>query len=307
MHLTPHHRLLAFAAALAVLCLQPRSAASQPQMLDSTWTISLFGTTPATTAVEGISVDASGRVYVCAGTGGVFRFDTSGTAILWSSAAGNGQATLPTGETFVPSRDIYANHYIWHVASDGSYAPITSTSPGDGWLWAAVTAGGSLFANVTAGPGVGIYSVNVTSGATAPLFTGGPGPGGVGFWQGLTTSGENVVASGYDGVQYGVWSVAAGTATLVSAAPNLLRGLCTGPDGYYASAGDVSGGQVWKITPGNATLFARYFGQTSSIAYDATRERFYVLDGDGKKVWVIKRAPTATRSVSIGYIKVLYR
>jgi len=154
---------------------------------------------------------------------------------------------------------------------------------------------------------MGIYSVDITSGATAPLFTGGPGPGGAGFWEGLTTSGENVVASGYEGVQYGVWSIAAGTATLISASPNLLRGLCTGPDGYYASAGDVSGGQVWKITPGNATLFARYFGQTSSIAFDATRGRFYVLDGDGAKVWVIKRAPTATRSVSIGRIKVLYK
>jgi hypothetical protein len=300
------HAALAAGALVLMQTLSSLPAFAAPEVLDPAWTVSLFSTVPGMPGVEGISIDGQGRVYVCAGSAGVFRFDTSGTAALWSLAVGAGQATLPDGQTFVPSRDLLASHYLWHVSPDGSYSSLVPVSPGS-WTWAAVTASQKLYVLIWAGSGEGIYSIDTNSGAATPVVTGGPGLGGSGFYRGITTIGETVVVAGSDGVGYGLYELTGGSLALMAATPQSMLGICNGPDGIYAASGDASGGQVWKIAAGSATLFARYFGNTNSVAYDPTLDRFYVLDSTRAKVWVIKRVPTPTRSMSIGKLHLLYR
>jgi hypothetical protein len=279
-------------------------AFATPEMLDSTWTLSPFGTVPGLPYLEGISVDGQGRIYVCAGSAGVFRFDTSGTVALWSLAPGYGQATLPDGETFVPSRGILPSNYLWHVAPDGSYSSLVPTSPGY-WAWAAVTASQKLYGLIINGTGEGIYSIDTDSGAATPVVTGGPGPGGAGYYGGITTIGETVIVSGSEGVGYGLYELTGSSLALMAPTAQWMHQICNGPDGIYAGSGDASGGQVWKIASGSATLFARYFGSAVSVAYDPVLNRFYVTDSG--KIWVIKRAPTPTRSMSFGQLHLLYR
>ncbi|HTO90869.1 MAG TPA: hypothetical protein VMJ70_07015 [Candidatus Sulfotelmatobacter sp.] len=299
----------AFVAVALTIALLPWSlpALAAPVVLDSSWVVAPFATIPASSP-EGVSVDGMGRVYVCAGTAGIFRFDTSGTGAPWSSAPGNGQATTPDGRTYVPSRDaLFPNHYIWDVAPDGSYSALVSTSPEDGWVWAAVSPSGKLYSILPGGIGEGIYSVDVMSGATTPLFTGGPGAGGAGNYRAIATSGEAVVVSGNDEVGFGIFQLANSTMALVARTPQGMLGICAGPDAIYAASSNVAEGQVWKITPGSATLFAHGFGNTVSVAYDAARNRIYVQDTSPPKLWVISRNPTATRAVTIGRIHQLYR
>ena len=116
-----------------------------------------------------------------------------------------------------------------------------------------------------------------------------------------------MIASGSDALAYGVYTIAATGASTFAATPQLMIGICAGPDAIYAAGSNIAEGQVWKITPGSATLFAHGFGNTVSVAYDAPRNRIYVQDTSPPKLWVISRNPTATRSVSIGQIKALYR
>ena len=139
------------------------------------------------------------------------------------------------------------------------------------------------------------------------LFVGGPGTGGAGHYRALAVNGETVVASGNDEVGFGVYTVASGAVALMARTPQSMLGICAGPDAIYAASGNIAEGQVWRITPGSATLFAHGFGNTVSVAYDAPRNRIYVQDTSPPKLWVISRNPTATRSVSIGHIKALYR
>src|SRR5262249_13638477 len=141
-----------------------------------------------------------------------------------------------------------------------------------------------------------------SAGTAVPLYAGGPGSGGAGYYRGITTSDETVVASGSDGFINGIYSVTAGGPTLIAQTPQLMVGICAGPGGIYAASGNLAEGQVWKITPGNAALFAHGFGNTVSVAYDPLRDRIYVQDQTPPKIWVIMRNPTATRAVTIGRI-----
>jgi hypothetical protein len=214
---------------------------------------------------------------------------------------------MPDGRTYAPSRDLlYPNHYIWNVAPDGSYTPLVSTTPGEGWLSVAASPSGMLYGLIAGGGAGGIYSVDRTSGATSVLFAGGPGPGGSGYYSAITTSGETVVVSG-DGAAFGVYDFQGSSLTLVASTPQNMVGICAGPDAIYAASSNIVEGQVWKITPGSATLFAHGFGNTVSVAYDPPRNRIYVQDTSPPKLWVISRNPTATRTVTIGQIKALYR
>jgi len=302
-----HNRVFVIAVLLLVHLSPARSAIAAPVVLDSAWTVSPFATIPPSTP-EGVSVDGMGRVYVCAGTAGVFRFDTSGTGAPWSSAAGYGQATTADGRTFVPSRGIFASSAIWSVDPSGGYAALTSAGPGEVWFWAAVSENGNLYAVLEGGGEDGIYAVDPSSGASSLFRSGGPGLGGAGYYRAIATVGETVVASGTDALAYGVYSVGTSGASLIAATPQPMLGICGGPGGdIYAASGDASGGQVWRITPGSATLFAHGFGNTVSLAYDAARNRIYVQDQSPPKLWVISRNPTATRPVTIGRIHQLYR
>jgi hypothetical protein len=299
-----------FLAVLAIVALVFSSTAhasagfGPPQMLDTTWVVAPFATPSA--PAEGVSVDGAGRVYVGAGLAGIFRFDIRGAGGLWSTAAGFAQATLPDGRTFAPSRDVLSNSYIWNVAPDGSYAPLVSASPGEGWSYSTVSASGKLYVNIWAGQGQGIYAVDTNTGATTPIVTGGPGPGGSGVFSSMTTIGEDVYVVGL-GTINGIYEVSGNSLVLRGSMPQGFVGLCAGPDAFYVTSGDATGGQVWRVAGNVATMFARYFGNTVSIAYDPPRNRFYVQDSTDPKVWVISRAPTAARSVSIGRIKALYK
>ena len=98
-------RAVAVAALPIILLLRSLPALAAPVVLDSSWVVAPFATMPLSTP-EGVSVDATGHVYVCAGATGIFRFDSSGAGGLWSSAVGLGQATMADGRTFVPSRGV---------------------------------------------------------------------------------------------------------------------------------------------------------------------------------------------------------
>jgi len=289
------------------LLLWSLSALAAPVVLDSSWVVAPFATIPASSSPEGVSVDGMGRVYVCAAADGMFRFDTSGTGVLSSNVVGYGQATMSDGRTYAPSRDLLTpSHYIWNVAPDGSYVPLVTGAPGEDWTWAALSPSGKPYAVRVTSSGYVIDLVDASTGTFAPLYTGGPGPSGAGYYRGIATSAENVVVSGSGGSGFGVYSIAASGPTLIATTPQLMLGICVGPDAIYAASSNIAEGQVWKITPGTATLFAHGFGNTVSVAYDAPRNRIYVQDTSPAKLWVISRNPTATRSVSIGRIKALY-
>jgi hypothetical protein len=294
------------ALACCSLALQAGTATPAPIVLVPGWTVASFAVIPASTP-EGISVDGAGNVYVCTGSAGVYRVDSSGSVSHWSQAEGDGQATLPNGETYVPSRDIFSTRYIWHVMPDGSYSALTSKSTGEGWTWAAVSATGQLYAAIWAGSGEGIYAIDPVSGASTTLVTGGPGAGGTGYtgwYDGLATRGDSVFASGYNGSLYGVFLLRDSAFVPYAATTTELGGIYNGPDGIYGAGPD---GTVWRVVSGSGTEFASGFGHSVGVAYDPGRSRFYVLDQYPQQIWVISRAPTPVQATSWGRLKADYR
>jgi len=286
-------------------------AVAAPVMHEPGWTITPFVTLPSTRA-EDPEVDGAGNLYVACGQDGVFRVTPTGSVDLWSSAQGYGLAMLPSGEAYLPSRDAFATKYIWDIQPNGGYSALVSgTSPS--WLYCALTPSGLLYGNVI-GLGEGIYLIDRGTGGFSPVRMGGPGLGGNGAYADMaTTSDGTLFVSGSGSFGYGLFRVVDSTSTQVIQLSVGLFGLCRGPSdtlfgaGYTGSSGTTNG-EIWRldVSAGTSSLFASGFGATVGVAYDPTRNRFYVVDFTGS-TWRIDRDSTPTLRTSWGAVKSMYR
>jgi len=292
----------------------PHVASAAPVMNEPGWTISHFATLSAVDAPEVPGVDAGGNLYVPRGIAGVYRFTPEGVGSLWSSAPGYGIAVLPNGEAYLPSRDVFATKYMWHILSDGSYLPLVSAAS-PSWLYADATPDGRLFASVI-GVGRGIYQIDTQTGLPMRIVNGGPGPSGTGrYWDLASTSDGTVYVSASLVPDRAIFriDVAQDTCTRVLTVPETQLSICRGPaDTLYGasfhSQGLSSQGEVWKldVTGGTASVFASGFEQSYGIIYDAGRDRFYVVEQTGL-IWSISRNTTPTTRRSWGSVKAQYR
>jgi hypothetical protein len=300
-------RTTALVCLLVLLCGAARAA---PVMHEPGWTITSFA--PVAAGAQDGEVDASGNLYVACGQAGVFRFTPSGSSVLWSSAEGDGLAMLPTGEAYLPSRDIFTIKYIWHIQADGTYSPLVSgTSPS--WVFAAISSTGILYANVN-GIGKGIYQIDRLTGAFTPFHSGGPGIGGIGIYSDMATTSDGTLyacCSFAPGI--GLFRIDGSTSTQLLSFASGMSALCRGPSdtlfsATYTGTGPGTNGQVWKldVATATATPFASGFGATTGVVYDPSHDRFYVIDQTGK-IWAISHDQTPAHSQSWGSVKTAYR
>jgi len=303
--------IAAWIFALLVLIGGAVSAVAAPVMHEPGWTIAPFVTLPSTRA-EDPEVDGAGNLYVACGQDGVFRVTPTGSVSLWSAAQGYGIAMLPSGQAYLPSRDIFTTKYLWDIQSDGSYsALVTGASPS--WLYCAASPSGLLYANVI-GTGKGIYMVDRQTGSSTPVLIGGPGPGGVGTYSDMATTSDNTLyVSGALAPGIGIFRILGGVSAQVIPLPIEMIGLCRGPSdtlfgATYQGSGPTTDGQAWRLNvdAGAGTVFASGFGVSDGIAYAPTLDRFYVIDLGGQ-VWKITHDSTPAMNTTWGGVKSKYR
>ena len=234
---------------------------------------------------DNLAIDSSGRVYAPENSlttnPGVYRFSPAGSGALWSQAAGNSLAIGPDGYGYLATRGV--GDSILRIAPDGSYSTLVS---GLQWTWVAIGPQGNLFANVWAGTGQGLYSIDPNTGATTQLVAGGPGPNGAGFYEGMTVGSDgSLYANGNDGTESGLFRLdSSNHFDLVSVLPFGGLGLAQGPNGDFFSTSTVPNGGLLLVTDpvtGASGELAVGFQSPSGLAFDPQRNLLYVRDQAG--------------------------
>lgn len=229
---------------------------------------------------DDLAVDGAGRVYAPSANG-ITRFTPDGTGSPWSAAEGNALALAPDGTGYLATRSL--SHSILRVATDGTSTTLVPTSSGLEWTWLAVSDDNRLYANVWAGNGEGLYSVDPVTGAVAQLVAGGPGTGGSGIYEGMVWGpDDHLYTVGHDGKNFGLFRLDGNSFTRLAFLPHAGIGLTFDPNGYFYTATNNAGTnqEVWRIDPrsGAAELLASGLGEPAGIAYDVTTNRLFVRD-----------------------------
>lgn len=230
---------------------------------------------------DDLDIDSLGRIYApgSAQWSGIQRFSSNGSSEMWSTAPGYSLAVSGDGtKAYLATRD--TGHSIQKINANGSYINLTPGSSNLGWTWVALSSSGNLYANVWAGTGEGLYSINTTTGAYSAIVSGGPGLNGAGWYGDMAVGLDGkLYANGSDGSGWGLFRLDGSAFSKVATLPNGFFGLTAGPNGLFFTGADS---EVWMMDSltGNASLLASGFLHASGVAYDPLTARLYVRDGD---------------------------
>lgn len=227
---------------------------------------------------DDLSVDSSGSVYVPASqqSNGIYRYDTAGNQTLWSAASGQSLVLDASGGGFLADR---ATDSIIRVNADGSFSTLVSGTHGLEWTWLALDPTGQLYANVWAGPGQGLYSIDRTTGAFTQLVSGPPGGSGIYrdmVWgpdgQLYTADGDGILR--LDGSSFTPVAVVSGA-----------TGLTVDANGWLYTTTANAAGEVWRIDSGTGMTerIASGFSLPSGIAFDDLTSRLFVRDQESPR------------------------
>ena len=245
-----------------------------------------------------IALDGVGNLYIPSQTLGVLRVSPTGTPVLWSSAPAVDLSLAQSGSGYAAGRGLC--HCILAISADGSST--TLHSDGLDWTYVTLASDGTLYANIWAGAGEGIYQIDRLTGQPSQLVSGG------GFYRDM--------AIGSDGKLYVLAASALlrleGT-HLVSVAPLPHGGinLTLGPDGlFYTTATSDTYGEVWIVDPAttSSSLLASGLAGPAGVAYDPLYRRLYVSEQYGQRtVFSFRRDETIAIPTSWGALKQIYR
>lgn len=265
---------------------------------------------PASTySPSDIALDADGNLYVPAQPNGIYRVTPAGGLSLWSTVHVSDLTRLDGPEGYGAGRDDC--RCIQTMTQSGLASPLVAD--GRSWTWVLLAPDGTLYANIWAGTGAGLYEVNRSTGATTPLVEGTPGPGGAGnYWDMAIGADGALYVLGSDGAVDGLYCLTSGGLTRVAVLPHAGIGLTLGPAGrfYTATTYGENFGEVWVIDPisGVVQLLASDLADPSGIAYDPNLRRLYVSEqGGSRTVYAIALDATPARPVSWGALKSRYR
>lgn len=278
------------------------------------YTAEVYKSLPAFNSYDDMEVDQSGNLYISACNAGVLKVDPSKIVTTWSIATVCDVTPGDTGPRFGAGRSIC--NCVTSFDSQGSYTTLHQDTLG--WTYVATTNANTLYANVWVGIGQGLYTIDTNDGHTTTIVTGGPGPGGAGFYSGMTGSADGkLYALGYDGTTRGVFRLDDTAFVLVAALAHSGISLTQGPDGtllqsvQFDSPSGILLGEIWSIDPtqGTSALLATSdpVGQPGfdGVAYDATTKIIYALEGN--KIWRIRKDTTPSSNDTWGGIKAKYR
>jgi len=269
---------------------------------------------PVSSAYNDIEADQSGNLYIGACGFGVLKVDPSKIVTTWSTAPVCDVAMGDSGPQFGAGRGNC--HCVTAFGADGSYVPLHQDA--FEWTYVATTGPSTLYANLAAGPGQGLYTIDVNDGHASTIVAGGPGPGGAGWYFGMAGGSDGkLYVLGYDGASNGLFRLDASAFTLVASWPHGGVSLSQGPDGTFLtsvqfdSPGGIVLGEIWSIDPllGSSTLLARSdpVGQPGmdGVAYDAASKTIYALEG--YRIWTIRKDPSPAAKDTWGGVKARYR
>jgi hypothetical protein len=176
---------------------------------------------------------------------------------------------------------------------------------------------GSLYVVGSDATSLGLYTVDPTTGSPTLLVNGGPGPGGIGFYEHMMTAldGKLYAVGNTDGApsSWGLFRLDGSQFTKVASLPDGGGGLAQDNQGLFYTVLSVerfdgsTAHEVWMVdaTSGSATLLADGPHGASSVAYDRVRNRLYVADFSAN-VYYITKGPVPVRRDSWGALKVYY-
>jgi hypothetical protein len=266
-----------------------------------------------------MAVGPNGDLYCGLSADGIIRVTGAGSSSSWSGAPTLSLALTSSGDGYSTGRALC--HCIDRLETNGSYSTLHQDDLE--WTYLGLAPDGTLYADIWAGTGKGLYQIDRTTGEPTPVVSGGPGAGGSGSL--------NALAFGSDQKLYTVGRVdfsPTGTKllrldgtqfTAVATMPNGGFDLAAGPPGifYVLTNTDLGSGylfgQVWiaDLNKDTVTLLAQgapEFHLTdptfAAIAFDPNIQRLYVA-GQGK-IWAIWNT-TPVRTESWGAVKALYR
>lgn len=296
------------AALCAVLLLVPRLAAADPVALESGWVAAPWSFIPSQAfSIGSPDVDGAGNLYVSS-SDGIYQVEpTHAGRTLWSGAVGLGLTMNASGEGYTSTRQLTATTTIYHVDSDGSYSPLTSSTD-HAYTYGALAPSGTLYFNVWAGANTGLYTIDRLSGLATPLWTGGPAANHVDGVYGdmVVLADDTLYTAGDDGTNQGIFKWTGVGWTLVVPLAGISFGICAGPSGTIFAA--ISH-DVWRVDPvaKTSTMIATGFGNIQGVAYDSVHDRVYVADALHQQVWLINHEGIPARATSWGAVKDRYR
>ena len=254
-----------------------------------------------------VEVDGQGNLYVPTLTLGVQRISPGGAVSLWSTVPAVDLTLTSAGDGYGAGPSCRC---ILRVESNGSY----STLHQDAFEWRYIELGpdGTLYSLLWAGAGQGVYRIDRTSGVPTPIVTGGPGPGGAGWYGGMAHGIDGkLYVNGYDGSGYGLYRLDGSTFTRAATLPYTFFGLTRDETGlFYAATSYFDAGEVWTIdaVSGTAALLASGLALPAGIGYDPLSHSINVAEQYGsRQVWVItKESPTRALAATWGQLKARY-
>jgi hypothetical protein len=185
-----------------------------------------------------------------------------------------------------------------------------------GWTFVALGSDGTLYANIWAGPGQGLYTIDRITGTPTLVVNGGPAAGGNGVYYNMLggQDGKLYCVGSIDGTASGVrlFRLDGSQFTIVATLPDAGYGLAQDTQGlFYTVTGVASGGvihhEVWVVDPTtwSASLLADGPINALCLAYDRARDRLYVTDDNGN-IFFFAKSATPVLHESWGATKVRY-
>lgn len=268
-----------------------------------------FVTTSAV-GVDDLELDAAGNVYQVA-SGDMRRITPAGAASPWSSATADDIVFAGTGEAYGAGRAVC--HCIVSIDPSGGFSTLHTDS--QEWTYVTLGSDGTLYSNIWAGPGQGLYNIDRSSGTPTPIVSGGPGLGGTGFYAGMLIGQDGkLYAGGGSSGTFGLFRLEGNQFTKVASWPHGSYQLAQDNQGIFYTSVTVelpplgtTGHEVWMIDPssGTPTLVADGPGSSSGVAYDRARNLLYVENGGD--IYIIAKSATPTRRETWSAVKAKFR
>ena len=266
--------------------------------------------TSTVSQADDLELDSSGNLYLCA-YGDIRRITPQGAESPWSSATADDIVLDNTGAAYGVGRSLC--NCVVSILSNGSYTTLHADTLG--WTFVTLGADGTLYANVWVGAGQGLYAIDRATGAPSLVVSGGPGPGGTGFYEGMMVGQDGkLYSNGHSAGSDGIFRLDGSQFTRIATWPHGSLRLAQDNQGIFYTAFSVEtpvGGtahEVWMNDPssGTATLLADGQGSANAVAYDRARNLLYVESGGGT-IYIIAKSPTPTRRETWGAVKAKFR
>jgi len=281
------------------------------------YVLSPFAAIPSPSPAD-IQVAGAGQLYLAMGSD-IRRVTANGIVEAWSAAPAISLTLIPAGGAYGAGAS--PCNCILKMEPNGSYSTLHQDALA--WRWIALSPDGTLYA-VVSGANVGLYQIDRSTGQPSVVVAGGPGPGGIGFYEDMDfgLDGKLYTLGNLDGTISGwrLFRLDGSQFTPVATPPHGGFDLARGPSGvlYMTTSFDYGSGypvgELWIIdtASGAASLLAStdtfHFGftQFTAVGYDPGTDRVYVAESQGQ-IWEITKAAVLTRAESWGALKARYR